>query len=74
MTKPLKVKAKADTITLTRDQYEALIRRIEDAEDRLALTKQRDRETTLGKIAARADYLPADLVRRLLAGEHPVRI
>jgi DNA-binding XRE family transcriptional regulator len=74
MTKPLKVKARADTVTLTRKQYEALVRRIEDAEDRLAVTKQRDREAALGKEKARADYLPAELVRRLLAGESAVRI
>ena len=67
-------KTAADTVTLTRIQYDALIRRIEDAEDNAAVAKQLAREEALGKEAARADYLPAALVSRMLAGESPVRI
>jgi ribosome-binding protein aMBF1 (putative translation factor) len=63
-----------DTVTLTRAEYEALIERIEDAEDLAAVAAAEAREAALGKEKARADYLPIELVRRLSAGEHPVRV
>lgn len=63
-----------DTVTLTRAEYEALIERIEDAEDNAFLDSVEARELAIGKDNARADYLPADLVRRLMDGEHPVRV
>jgi DNA-binding Xre family transcriptional regulator len=63
-----------DTVTLTRIEYEALMRRIEDAEDLAVSAQQRAREEALGKEVARADYLPVELVKRMLAGESPVRI
>jgi ribosome-binding protein aMBF1 (putative translation factor) len=59
-----------DTVTMTRAEYEAL----EDAEDRAHLAVQEERERLLGVEAARADALPAELIKRLLAGESPVRI
>jgi len=62
----------SDIVTLTRAEYEALLARLEDAEDGGALDTAERREAALGKDAARADYLPAELVHRLLAGEHPV--
>jgi ribosome-binding ATPase YchF (GTP1/OBG family) len=65
---------KSDTVTLTRAEYEALIERIEDAEDNAFLDAVEAREREVGKEKARADYLPAELVRRLIDGEHPVRI
>jgi DNA-binding Xre family transcriptional regulator len=63
-----------DTVTLTRAEYEALIERIEDAEDNAFLDSVEARELAIGKDNARADYLPAELVRRLMDGEHPVRV
>jgi DNA-binding Xre family transcriptional regulator len=63
-----------DTVTLTRAEYEALIERIEDAEDNAFLDSVEARELAIGKDNARADYLPAELVRRLIDGEHPVRV
>jgi ribosome-binding ATPase YchF (GTP1/OBG family) len=63
-----------DTVTLTRAEYEALIERIEDAEDNAFLASVEARERAIGKEKARADYLPAELVRRLIDGEHPVRV
>jgi len=63
-----------DTVTLTRAEYEALIERLEDAEDNAFLDGVAARERAIGKEKARADYLPAELVRRLIDGEHPVRI
>jgi ribosome-binding protein aMBF1 (putative translation factor) len=64
----------SETVTLTRAEYEALIERIEDAEDLAAVAAAKAREAALGKEKARADYLPIELVRRLSAGEHPVRV
>jgi ribosome-binding ATPase YchF (GTP1/OBG family) len=63
-----------ETITLTRAEYEALIERLEDAEDLAAVAAAEAREAALGKKKARAEYLPIELVRRLSAGEHPVRV
>jgi DNA-binding XRE family transcriptional regulator len=63
-----------DTITLSRAEYEALIERIEDAEDNTFLDAVVARERAIGTENARADYLPAELVRRLIDGEHPVRV
>jgi DNA-binding Xre family transcriptional regulator len=64
----------AETITLTREEYRALIERIEGAEVFAAVAAAEAREAALGKEKARADYLPIELVRRLSAGEHPVRV
>jgi len=65
---------KTDTVTLSRAEYEALIERIEDAEDNAFLDIVEARERAIGKESARADYLSAELVRRLIDGEHPVRV
>jgi hypothetical protein len=64
----------SDTVTLSRAEYDALIERIEDAEDNAFLDAVEARERESGKDAARADHLPAELVRRLIDGEHPLRI
>lgn len=63
-----------DTVTLTRAEYEALIEQIEDAEDNAFLDLVEARERGQGRERARADYLPAELVRRLIGGEHPIRV
>jgi DNA-binding XRE family transcriptional regulator len=63
-----------DTVTLSRLDYERLLEALEDAEDIAALEVAGARERTLGEEAAHADYLSAELVSRLLEGEHPVRI
>ena len=65
---------KTDTVTLTRAEYEALHERLEDAEDNAFLDGIEAHERAIGKEKARADYLPAELVRRLIDGEHPVRV
>jgi hypothetical protein len=67
-------KTATDTVILSRTDYEALLQRLEDAEDTAAVAKQIAREEALCKEAARADYLPAELVSRMLGGESPVRI
>ena len=63
-----------DTVTLPRAEYEALMRRLEDAEDNAAIDRLEARIRTVGFAAATADYLPIELMERLLAGEHPIRI
>jgi ribosome-binding ATPase YchF (GTP1/OBG family) len=63
-----------DTVTLTRAEYEALIARIESAEDNVFLDSVEARELAIGKDKARAAYLPVELVRRLMDSEHPVRV
>jgi hypothetical protein len=65
---------KSETVTLSRAEYEALIERLEDAEDLATVAAAEAREAVLGKEKARADHLPIELVRRLSAGEHPVRV
>ena len=64
----------SETVTLSRAEYEALMERLEEAEDLAAIVAAEAREATLSKEKARADYLPIELVRRLSAGEHPVRV
>ncbi|MGA8381338.1 MAG: helix-turn-helix transcriptional regulator [Stellaceae bacterium] len=63
-----------ETVTLTRAEYEALIERAEEAEDLAAIAAAEAREAALGKLSARTDYLPIELVRRLAAGDHPIGI
>ena len=65
---------KPDAVTLTRAEYEELIKQLEEAEDLAAIAKIEAREAALGVEAAQADYLPIELVERLIAGEHPVRV
>jgi DNA-binding XRE family transcriptional regulator len=64
----------ADTVMLTRAEYEALLQQIEDAEDLAVVAAAEAREAVIGKEAARADHLPLELVQRLSAGEHPIRV
>jgi DNA-binding XRE family transcriptional regulator len=63
-----------DTVTVPRAEYEALISRLEDAEDNAAIDRLEARVETEGFAAATADYLPIELVERLSAGEHPIRV
>jgi DNA-binding XRE family transcriptional regulator len=63
-----------DTITLSRAEYEALMNDLEDAEDLAAVAAAEAREAVLGKDVARVDYLPIELVKRLSAGDHPIRV
>lgn len=63
-----------DTVTLSRAEYEALLDRIEEAEDMRALDRLEAHLAAAGSEQALADYLPIALVKRLSAGEHPIRI
>ncbi|HEX6010944.1 MAG TPA: helix-turn-helix transcriptional regulator [Geminicoccaceae bacterium] len=64
----------ADTVTMSRAEYEALVEAAEDTEDLAHLAAQEERERILGVEAARRDHLPGELMKRMLAGEHPVRL
>jgi DNA-binding XRE family transcriptional regulator len=63
-----------DTVTLSRAEYESLLDRIEDAEDKAAIDRLEGRIAKMGFTAATKDYLPIQLVERLTAGEHPIRV
>jgi DNA-binding XRE family transcriptional regulator len=58
----------ADTVTLRRSDYDALLAELEDARD---LTTIRDVERRVA--AGETEYVPAAVVDRLAAGENPVR-
>lgn len=64
----------SDIVTMTRAEYEALLARIEDAEDLAALALHKAHVETIGVDAVRAECLPVESVKRLLAGESPVRV
>jgi len=63
-----------DTITLPKADYEALLDRLEDAEDALTIRRFRASVEEQGWDEATKDCLPAALVERKLLGEHPVKI
>jgi hypothetical protein len=73
MNLPKPIAQDAETVTLRRSDYEALIERLEDAADITALDDLEARLAAGGGNAL-ADYLPAGLVERLIAGENPIRI
>ncbi|CAK0749091.1 hypothetical protein CCP1ISM_3130002 [Azospirillaceae bacterium] len=56
----------AETVTLCRADYEALIEALEDAEDIAALNAAGRHEAETGKAAARADHVSLEQVERLL--------
>ena len=64
----------ADTVTLSRIDFEAMLDALEDAADVASLKAATGEEARLGKTAARADHLPIELVERMLAGELPLRL
>jgi DNA-binding XRE family transcriptional regulator len=63
-----------DTVTLSRAEYESLLDRIEDADDKAAIDRLEARISKMGFTEATKDYLPIQLVERLIAGEHPIRV
>lgn len=58
-----------DTVTLARADYGALLEALEDALDIAA-----SRAVEAAVAAGEDEYLPVEMVQRLLAGEHPVRV
>jgi ribosome-binding protein aMBF1 (putative translation factor) len=70
MTTPIRPIAEtADSVTLRRADYEALVEAIEDAEDAAAL---REVEARLG--AGETEEIPIEMAERLLEGASPVRV
>jgi DNA-binding XRE family transcriptional regulator len=65
---------KSDTVTLSRTEYEALLERIQDAEDKAAIDRLEARIANEGFDVATRNYLPLGLMQRLLKGEHPIRV
>lgn len=59
----------AETVTLARADYEALLDAAEDAADVAAARAAEDRVA-----AGESEYLPVAMVERLGAGEHPLRV
>ncbi len=63
-----------DTVTVRRSDWTQLLTELEDAQDRAAVVERRRHEATVGKQAARRNYLTAREARRLLDGESPVKV
>jgi hypothetical protein len=63
-----------DTITIPTVEYEALLARLEDAEDALAIRQFDAAVAANGFAATTRNHLPMELAERILDGEHPVRI
>jgi DNA-binding XRE family transcriptional regulator len=66
--------AEPDTVTLSRAEYEALLDRLEEAEDKSALDALEAQIAKLGFAEATENYLPIELTKRLSSGEHPIRV
>jgi ribosome-binding protein aMBF1 (putative translation factor) len=58
-----------DTVVLRRADYEVLLRQVEDAVDAAQL-----REAEARVAAGEDEYVPAEVTRRLMTGEVPVRV
>lgn len=70
--KPLAVTA--ESVTLSRADFETLVEAAEDAADRAAL-RSHDREVAArGAAAVRSDALPLAEAMRMVRGESPVRV
>ncbi|HLJ05427.1 MAG TPA: XRE family transcriptional regulator, partial [Acetobacteraceae bacterium] len=63
-----------DTVTIGRSDFEALVQAAEDAEDLVALAAHDAEEASLGREAARRQYLSADEAEKLLDGENPLKV
>jgi hypothetical protein len=59
----------ADTVTLSRADYEAMVEALEDAADFAAI-----RDVSASVAASVDEYVPGAAIERLAAGEHPVRV
>lgn len=63
-----------DSVTVSRRYWTKLLAELEDARGRAAVVERRKHEASVGKEAARRNYLTARQARRLLDGESPVRV
>ena len=62
------------TVTLRREDWEAMLDRLEDLQDIAAVAAHRAHATLVGKDIAEAGYLTVGEVRRLLDWENPVKV
>ena len=69
MTKYRPVAETADTVTLRRADYDAMLSALEDAADLAAV-----REVFARVAAGEDEYVPTAVIERLAAGQHPVRV
>jgi len=63
-----------EAVTLPRAEFEMLIAALDLAADIGALNAAVAEEARIGAKAARNDYLPVELVERMLAGETPLKV
>lgn len=66
--------ATAETVTLSRADWERVVEAMEDAEDRASLRAWDALVAELGEAGALAEGLPAEALDRMIAGEGPVRV
>jgi hypothetical protein len=59
----------ADSVTLRRADYDAILAALEDATDLAAI-----RDVSARVAAGEDEYVPTAVIERLAAGEHPVRV
>ena len=63
-----------DTVTISRDDWEALQDELQELQDCAAVAERRAYERLVGKENARRDYLTGDEAIRLLNGESPLKV
>ncbi len=63
-----------ETVTLTRADFDALLRAAEDAADLASVEAHRAYEDRVGRETARRNYLTSEEARRLLDGASAVRV
>jgi DNA-binding XRE family transcriptional regulator len=64
----------ADTVTVSKADWEGLLEALEDAEDVAAVAARRAHESEVGKNMARRNYLPIEMAERILGGETPLKV
>jgi DNA-binding XRE family transcriptional regulator len=69
MTRYRPVTETADTVTLRRADYDAMLDALEEAADLAAV-----REVSARVAAGEDEYVPTAVIERLAAGQHPVRV
>ena len=75
MTKRIDIlQATADTVTITRSDFDDLIRAAEDADDLAAVAAHDAEEAHAGREVARSVYLTGEEVARLLEGASPLKV
>ena len=68
------LKETAETVTVSKADWSKLMDALEDAEDIAAISAARAFEDKVGKETARRNYLPIEMVERILAGERPLKV